>query len=206
MKHMGGEEDSEVKKKVEEMSEQLKEKVEEMEDLEVLNQTLVVKERKSNDELQEARKELISGLKEMLSGRTLIGIKRMGELDEKPFQTACKQRFSKDNADVNAIMLCSKWQDELRKPEWHPFKVITVDGKPQEIIQEDDEKLQALKEELGDEVYKVVTTALLEMNEYNPSGRYVIPELWNFKEGRKATLKEAIQYILKQLKTCKRTR
>ena len=67
----------------------------------------------------------------MLSGRTLIGIKRMGELDEKPFQTACKQRFLKDNADVNAIMLCSKWQDELRKPEWHPFKVITVDGKPQ---------------------------------------------------------------------------
>nr|XP_010911457.2 factor of DNA methylation 5 [Elaeis guineensis] len=206
MKHMGGEEDSEVKKKMEEMSEQLKEKVEEMEDLEVLNQTLVVKERKSNDELQEARKELISGLKEMLSGRTLIGIKRMGELDEKPFQTACKQRCSKDNADVNAIMLCSKWQDELRKPEWHPFKVITVDGKPQEIIQEDDEKLQALKEDLGDEVYKVVTTALLEMNEYNPSGRYVIPELWNFKEGRKATLKEVIQYIMKQWKTHKRKR
>lgn len=60
MKHMGGEEDIEVKKKMEEMSEQLQEKVEEMEDLEALNQTLVVKERKSNDELQEARKELIS--------------------------------------------------------------------------------------------------------------------------------------------------
>ena len=57
---MGGDEDSEVKKKMEEMSEQLQEKVEEMEDLEALNQTLVVKERKSNDELQEARKELIS--------------------------------------------------------------------------------------------------------------------------------------------------
>lgn len=76
----------------------------------------------------------------------------------------------------------------------------------QEVIQEDDEKLQALKAELGDEVYEVVTTALLEMNEYNPSGRHVISELWNFKEGRKATLKEVIRYIIKQWKTLKRKR
>lgn len=59
MKHMGGEDDSAVKKKMEEMSEELKEKIEEMESLEALNQTLVVKERMSNDELQEARNELI---------------------------------------------------------------------------------------------------------------------------------------------------
>lgn len=59
MKHMGGEEDSAVKKKIDEMSEQLKDKIEELEDTEALNQTLVIKERKSNDELQEARKELI---------------------------------------------------------------------------------------------------------------------------------------------------
>jgi len=57
---MGGEDDSGVKKKMEEMSEELQDKIEEMEGLEALNQTLVVKERMSNDELQDARKELIT--------------------------------------------------------------------------------------------------------------------------------------------------
>lgn len=76
----------------------------------------------------------------------------------------------------------------------------------QEIINEDDEKLKKLRAEWGDEVYKTVTVALLEINEYNPSGRYVVNELWNYKEGRKATVKEVVNYIFKNLKTQKRKR
>ncbi|XP_020274806.1 factor of DNA methylation 5-like [Asparagus officinalis] len=206
MKYMGGEDDTGVKKKMEEMSEELQDKIEEMEGLEALNQTLVVKERMSNDELQDARKELMTVLTDMLSNRTLIGIKRMGELDEKAFQIACRRKFAKVDADIKAAVYCSEWQEHLKKPDWHPFKVITDGDKIQEVLKEDDEKLVALKKELGDEVYNAVTTALTEINTYNPSGRYVIPELWNFKEGRKASLKEVIQYILKQLKTLKRKR
>ena len=63
------------------------------------------------------------------SNRAFIGIKRMGEMDEKPFHVACKQRFSAEDADIKAAEYCSKWQAELNKPEWHPFKVIAVDGK-----------------------------------------------------------------------------
>ena len=70
----------------------------------------------------------------------------------------------------------------------------------QEEIDEEDEYLNKLRREYGDEVWQAVTTALKEMNEYNPSGRYIVPELWNFKEGRKATLKEGVTHILKQWK------
>lgn len=74
----------------------------------------------------------------------------------------------------------------------------------QQVINEDDEILRELKKKLGDEVHKAVTTALIELIEYNASGNYVISELWNFNEGRKASLEEVIQYVFKQWKTDKR--
>lgn len=76
----------------------------------------------------------------------------------------------------------------------------------QEFIDEEDEKLKNLKEEWGDAVYEAVVVALKELNEYNPSGRYVITELWNFKENRKATQKEVISFIVKSMKSAKRKR
>uniref|UniRef100_A0A0E0LRA9 Factor of DNA methylation 1-5/IDN2 domain-containing protein n=1 Tax=Oryza punctata TaxID=4537 RepID=A0A0E0LRA9_ORYPU len=70
---------------------------------------------------------------------------------------------------------------------------------------EDDEKLVGLKEQLGDEVYKAVTTALLEINEYNASGSYMVSELWN-KEDRKGRMHEALQHVLNQWKLQRRRR
>jgi hypothetical protein len=76
----------------------------------------------------------------------------------------------------------------------------------QEIVNEEDEKLRNLRQEWGEGIYMVVISALKEINEYNPSGRYIVSELWNFKEERKATLKEVISYILKNINTLKRKR
>ena len=60
LKHIEDDEDAEVLKKVDDLHMGLREKEQSLQDLDALNQTLIIKERKSNDELQEARKELIN--------------------------------------------------------------------------------------------------------------------------------------------------
>lgn len=194
MKHIG-DVDLEVLKEVEEIHKNLRDKEEELEHIQSLNQTLVVQERKRNDELQDARKELIEGLKE-LPKSAHIGVKRMGELENKPFLDAMKRKYGDMDAEDRASEMCSLWEEYLRDPNWHPFKVITVDEQSQRLIDESDDKLKSLKRDLGEDVYKAVTTALTEINDYNPSGSYITTELWNFAQGRKALLQEGASYLL----------
>ncbi|KAF9598682.1 hypothetical protein IFM89_029932 [Coptis chinensis] len=184
---------------------EIKENTEEMDDLVSLNRALTVKELKSNQELQEVHKALIDGFNDFLSHgrRTTFGIKRMGELDEKPFQDACLERLPAGEWDVKSAKLFSIWQEYIKDSEWHPFKKTSIDGNLHEIIDDNVEPLRDLKREWGEKVYDAVAMVLLEINEYNASGRYAVPELWNFKAERKASLKEAITYVLTQLKSLK---
>ncbi|PWA47584.1 putative domain XH [Artemisia annua] len=187
--------DTKVQEEIKKMNDELEAKLEEMGNIEELNQTLLMKERQSNYELQEARKELIKFLKDMPGGCTNIGVKKMGEIDMKAFHDACKEKYDAEEAQIKASELCTLWQDKLKNLEWHPLKVVAVDGVLKEVINEDDELLKGLKAEWGIGNVDAVVTACKEMNEYNPTGGYMINELWNFKENRKATLKEVISYM-----------
>ncbi|KAG6600048.1 Protein INVOLVED IN DE NOVO 2, partial [Cucurbita argyrosperma subsp. sororia] len=159
MKHMGDDEDVEVLQKAETILKSLSEKEGDLEALDELNQTLIVKQRKSNDELQEARKEIVNAFKD-LPGRSHLRVKRMGELDTKPFHEAAKKRYNEDEADERASELCSLWAEYLKDPDWHPFKVIkeegrdNEEGKEIEVLDDGDEKLQDLKNAWGEEVFK----------------------------------------------------
>ncbi|KAL5671202.1 hypothetical protein ACJX0J_015508, partial [Zea mays] len=126
MKHLEGDDDGgDIHEKMEKLSERFEREKKRLEDL---SGDLVTKERESNDELQQARKELIKGLEEELNGRTAVGIKRMGELDEKPFLNACKRKYGNNEYQVKAAELVTNWQEELKNPSWYPFKMIHVDG------------------------------------------------------------------------------
>lgn len=53
----------------------------------------------------------------------------MGELDTMPFLEAMKKRYNEEEAEERASELCSLWEEYLKDPDWHPFKVIMVEGK-----------------------------------------------------------------------------
>ncbi|OIV95626.1 hypothetical protein TanjilG_23857 [Lupinus angustifolius] len=206
LKHMkDDDEDAEVLNKVDTLMKELREKEEAFQDLDEMNNALIAKQRKSNDELQEARNELLNFIKEMPSGGN-IGVKRMGELDTRPFLEATRKKYNEEEAEERTSELCSLWEEYLKDPDWHPFKVIMVEGKETEIIRDDDEKLIGLRSEIGEGAYNAVVTALKEINEYNPSGRYISSQVWNYGQGRVATLQEGVQVLLKQWKSYKRKR
>ncbi|KAK1570316.1 hypothetical protein Q3G72_000105 [Acer saccharum] len=182
-------------KNMDAIHQQLMEKEEALSESLENNKVLTIRERQLNQELQDARNELIDTLRDGTS-RDSIGVKIMGELDRKPFIAAMKRKFTGDEADVKALELCSLWEGYLTDPRFYPFKIITdKEGNSKEILDLHNLKLKSLKKEYGEKVSDAVSRALLEMNEYNASGRYVVPELWNFGENRKATLKEVVLHM-----------
>ncbi|CAO2174603.1 unnamed protein product [Urochloa humidicola] len=139
----------------------------------------------NRDELQKTRQEVIKCVESMMIGDcTVIGIKRMGQLDEKPFHYACKRKYRDDNPEGKAAGLVSSWQEELKNKSWNPFTTILVDGEEKDVVNEEDPKLRQLWTEYGDNVCNAVKVALRELNEYSPQGRHAVNELWNFRGGR----------------------
>jgi hypothetical protein len=73
----------------------------------------------------------MQSLQNMLTGRSKLGIKRMGEVDWKPFGDICSQKFPGEDWAKISAELCSEWQEKLKNPHWHPFKKVMENGEPQ---------------------------------------------------------------------------
>ncbi|OWM72520.1 factor of DNA methylation 1-like isoform X1 [Punica granatum] len=164
MKHLTDRDNEVIRVKMKEISDELEEKVENLSCREEENEALLRRGIESRNQLQETHRFLISAMQGLLGAGMNIGMKRLGELDRKPFQDACRQRFSSEEAETRAAALISLWESQLGDPSWHPMKVVDIKGKAVEIIDKRNEKLQELKLELGEAAYDTIVTALMEVN------------------------------------------
>ncbi|MCL7026818.1 hypothetical protein MKW94_026694, partial [Papaver nudicaule] len=114
---------------VNDMRKNLEEKDYELDSLINLNNALISREYISNHELQEARNVLIMGLDGFASihSHPVIGIKRMGELNEKPFRDICTKKFLTEEWETKYVELCSLWQKNVQDSEWYPYNNVTID-------------------------------------------------------------------------------
>lgn len=56
----------------------------------------------------------------------------MGELNNKPFYEVMKKKYRDEaEAEERASELGSLWEEYLKDPEWHPTRVIMINGKEQ---------------------------------------------------------------------------
>jgi hypothetical protein len=71
--------------------------------------------------------DILQGLANLLGphSHSNIGIKRMCELDEKPFVLSCKEMYGED-AEMKAAEFVCMWQEHVKDPNWHPFKIVTT--------------------------------------------------------------------------------
>lgn len=154
-----------------------------------------------------------------------IGIKKFGELDPEDFISELREKIPPGDILIKGVELCTLWQEKIKDPHWYPFQIIEDDkGMPQvdlneifhqsalsnmttfssklvsifqRFVKKDDVLLQALKEEWGRGIHDAVVDALTDLQEHNPSGCYMVPELWNFRAKRKAAPTEVIRHIFK---------
>ncbi|KAF3638990.1 hypothetical protein FXO38_22923 [Capsicum annuum] len=92
--------------------------------------------------------------------------------------------------------LCSLWDENLRDHGWNHIKVFMVNDKFMNAMDNEYEKLKDLKKNYGEEVYKASTTTLIDINDYNPKGRYIMSELWNYIVKKKDILEEGVTVLL----------
>ncbi|KAK1398587.1 XH domain-containing protein [Heracleum sosnowskyi] len=138
-----------------------------------------------------------------------IGIKRMGELDYQLITASVETKYPDASEAVIQVKVrdfISLVEKKIRDPNWYPFKMIDFDIEYKVIIDEQDDFIKDIKNELGNEAYDAVVMAITEMMDYNFSGRNPVPELWNFRNKRRATLVECVKFlpsIWKEMKTNK---
>uniref|UniRef100_A0A7S3JNS0 Factor of DNA methylation 1-5/IDN2 domain-containing protein n=1 Tax=Aureoumbra lagunensis TaxID=44058 RepID=A0A7S3JNS0_9STRA len=156
-----------INPEIERLKEKLAEKEAELELAYATCQPVVEAERQAQARLSRARQAAIEAAK---LNQAPYPIKVMGVLD--PLKLL--------NAGMTAIEI-SALQERIRNPDFHITKIILDErgNMPKQVIDYNHPELVALHFDFGQVVIDEVVRCFLELDTWNPSGRYHVPLPWN---------------------------
>ncbi|KAG0619333.1 hypothetical protein M758_4G132100 [Ceratodon purpureus] len=161
--------------------------------------TLTTSQREVNDEVEEARATVMQSQILSVYGTAELGVKNLGELNTEGWYEVCKNKFKSPGTFQHWV---SELDGKLRTHDFHPLKTVP-DGKPGKMkyaVDENDATLTELRNKYGRVVADAVGAAALEIENWNPSGRYIIRIPWDFIENKKASMSKLFQLYAKVLK------
>ncbi|KAG0564178.1 hypothetical protein KC19_8G089600 [Ceratodon purpureus] len=191
----------EIAKSTETDKEKIADLEEEQELLQAMVNALTQKERTANDQLQEARKVAIDVL-EVYGVDGVIGLKLQGSINKMPWKSACKKKFKNhpDGWELQMAKAISEWEARIGDQTYHPFLNEDLGGDTwKRVIKKNDPHLLKLKNDLGVKVMETVTTAMLEVEEFNASGRYPVLVAWDFRTDQRVLLKDLLLFLKARL-------
>ena len=66
--------------------------------------------------------------------RLTIGRFLVPYVERYTFQKRDIMNIHKDDTKNEALLKCSLWNENIKDPQWHPFKIITIKGQPSEAV------------------------------------------------------------------------
>lgn len=148
---------------------------------------LMIKERAANQKLISNREAALRAKKEGFA----IPVRRVGDIDCETL----KDRLH-ESVPVEGDLGRSALQD-LVVSEWHPMKVMLVDGEPEEVVNPEDTMMQQMEQAYpGLGVAEFILARWQELQEFNPSGGYTVEIPWNKQLGKELTPAEVTSILI----------
>jgi len=171
-----------LKTKIEELEEQL-----EMQDM--LLQPLITKERTTNDSLMDARKAALQAAAQGFP----VPVRDMGLLNELVMRKAARA------GRIDEIGASELQEVLLRDPGFRPVRVRQIEGteRHEQVPNYKDPRLMQVATKHGQDVAEAVMTAFLELDEWNPSGRYTVRIPWDEINQRELQPAEVTDLIMR---------
>jgi hypothetical protein len=123
-------------------------------------------------------------------------VRKLGSIDEDAWWLAYYEHYKHAKSmEEDCSLSFEYWTQKILDKNWQPLKLEYVEGVLERSLCEDDKLLVTLHEAMGEELYKLVVNALMEIGVRSDGSRFVQSVPWDSEFEEKADPVDVINEI-----------